>query len=110
MHAVRRIPAGKVATYGDIAAIAGQPRAARAVGTLMRTTKVPGLPYHRVVAAGGRLGGYGAFPQMKAALLAAEGVPVIRGRIRPFGAYRLTQTSASRGRGNARPGRPRLSK
>jgi alkylated DNA nucleotide flippase Atl1 len=37
---VQRIPAGRVATYGDIARLAGRPRAARAVGTVMRTASV----------------------------------------------------------------------
>ena len=55
--AVRRIPPGRVATYGEIAAAAGKPRAARAVGNLMRSLKVPGLPYHRIVASGGNIGG-----------------------------------------------------
>jgi methylated-DNA-[protein]-cysteine S-methyltransferase len=87
--AVRTIPAGRVATYGDVAAAAGRPRAARAVGNLMRTLKIPGLPYHRVVAAGGNIGGYGAYPQLKAALLAAEGLTVVRGRIRQFAERRI---------------------
>jgi O-6-methylguanine DNA methyltransferase len=87
--AVRAIPAGRVATYGDVAAAAGRPRAARAVGNLMRTLKIPGLPYHRVVAAGGNIGGYGAYPQLKAALLAAEGLTVVRGRIRQFAERRI---------------------
>jgi methylated-DNA-[protein]-cysteine S-methyltransferase len=84
LQAVSRIPAGRVATYGDIARLAGRPGAARAVGTLMRTSKRPGLPYHRVVAAGGALGGYGGHAEMKAALLAAEGLMVRRGRILDF--------------------------
>ena len=87
--AVRSIPVGRVATYGDIAGAAGRPRAARAVGNLMRTLKIPGLPYHRVVAAGGNIGGYGAYPQLKAALLAAEGLTVVRGRIRQFAERRV---------------------
>jgi len=88
--AVRRIPAGRVATYGDIAAVAGKPRAARAVGNLMRSLKLPGLPYHRVVASGGNIGGYGAYPQLKAGLLAAEGLTIVRGRIRQFDRHRLS--------------------
>jgi O-6-methylguanine DNA methyltransferase len=76
---VRRIPPGRVATYGDIAAAAGRPRAARAVGTLLATGAEPGLPYHRVVGAGGALGGYGGHESLKAALLKAEGV-IVRGR------------------------------
>lgn len=88
LRAVSRIPAGKVATYGDIARLAGKPRAARAVGTLMRTSRRPGLPYHRVVAAGGAIGGYGGHSEMKAALLAAEGLVVRRGRILDFARHR----------------------
>ena len=56
---VRRIPAGRVATYGDVAALAGKPRAARAVGNIMRGCRRRDVPCHRVIAAGGRLGGYG---------------------------------------------------
>lgn len=77
-------------TYGDLARLAGRPGAARAVGNIMRNARRPGLPYHRVIAANGRLGGYGANPQMKAALLAAEGVTVRRGRVVGFGARRWT--------------------
>jgi O-6-methylguanine DNA methyltransferase len=76
---LRRIPPGRVATYGDVARLAGRPRAARAVGTIMRLAKEPALPYHRVVAAGGRVGGYGSAPHLKPALLRAEG-HVIRGK------------------------------
>ena len=76
---VSRIPAGRVATYGDVARLAGRPRASRAVGQIMSTAPERGLPYHRVVAAGGALGGYGGNVRLKAALLAAEGL-VLRGR------------------------------
>ena len=82
--AVRRIPPGRVATYGDIAAAAGRPLAHRAVGTLMRTVNDPSLPAHRVIAAGGRLGGFGGQPQLKADRLRQEGVVVLNGRIRAF--------------------------
>jgi len=82
VSAVRRIPPGRVATYGDVARAAGVPGAARAVGNIMRTSRVPGLPYHRVIAAGGRLGGYGGNEALKRALLTAEGVRVSGTRIR----------------------------
>jgi O-6-methylguanine DNA methyltransferase len=83
LNAVRRIPPGRVATYGDIAALAGRPRAWRAVGNIAREARAQGIPWHRVVAAGGRLGGYGGNPAMKRALLTAEGVAVTAGgRIR----------------------------
>jgi methylated-DNA-[protein]-cysteine S-methyltransferase len=48
-----------VATYGDVAAAAGAPRAARAVGNIMKGCRAPGIPCHRVIAADGGLGGYG---------------------------------------------------
>jgi len=81
---VRRVPVGRVATYGDIAALAGRPRAARAVGNLMRACVHRDVPCHRVVAAGGRLGGYGGSEALKRALLRAEGVAVVGQRIRNF--------------------------
>lgn len=95
--AVRRIPRGRVATYGDIAAAAGRPRAHRAVGTLMRTLQDPSLPAHRVVAAGGRLGGFGGHPDLKAQRLRAEGLVVLNGRIRAFRTVRAKAAANRRG-------------
>ena len=69
LSVVRRIPPGRVATYGDVAAMAGRPRAARAVGNIMRDCGRPDVPCHRVIAAGGRLGGYGGNETLKRALL-----------------------------------------
>ena len=79
---VRRIPPGRVATYGDVAALAGRPRAARAVGNIMRDCRRGDVPCHRVIAAGGRLGGYGGNEGLKRALLAAEGITVSGSRVR----------------------------
>ena len=73
LRIVARIPAGRVATYGDIARLAGRPRAARAVGNILRAARDPRLPYHRVIAAGGAIGGFGRASHLKRALLAAEG-------------------------------------
>ena len=81
---VRRIPAGRVATYGDVAAAAGSPRAHRAVGNIMRNCSARDVPCHRVVAAAGHLGGYGGNVGIKRALLAAEGVRIVGSRIRDF--------------------------
>jgi methylated-DNA-[protein]-cysteine S-methyltransferase len=105
LQILKRLPPGRVATYGDVAALAGRPGAARAVGSIMRTARVPGLPYHRIVAAGGRLGGYGSSPDLKAALLRAEGLIVVRGRIRGFSQRRMAVSPARRraAQGNARP-------
>jgi methylated-DNA-protein-cysteine methyltransferase-like protein len=80
---VKRVPVGRVTTYGDVARLAGRPRAARAVGNILREASQPGLPYHRVIAAGGQLGGYSSLG-LKRALLAAEGLTVSPRRVRHF--------------------------
>jgi len=85
---VRRIPPGKVATYGDVAALAGRPRAARAVGNIMRECHRADVPCHRVIAAGGRLGGYGGNELIKRSLLTAEGITVSGTRVRELGRVR----------------------
>ena len=89
-------------TYGTVARLAGKPRAARAVGNIMAEARQPGLPYHRVIAAGGRLGGYGGNLELKRGLLRAEGVLVSGNRIRDFGARRWAGR-ASRLRGAPTP-------
>jgi O-6-methylguanine DNA methyltransferase len=72
---LRRIPVGKVATYGDIATRVGRPRGARAVGQACgRNPVVLFIPCHRVVAANGGLGGFGSGLSLKQALLHHEGV------------------------------------
>ena len=96
--AVRRIPYGQVATYGDVAAAAGRPRAYRAVGNIMRETRDSSIPCHRVIAAGGKLGGYGRDLFAKRALLLAEGVMVSAGRIRDFAEKRWTKSALKIGR------------
>jgi O-6-methylguanine DNA methyltransferase len=88
LSAVRRIPPGRVATYGDIAALAGQPLAHRAVGNIMRECRDPGTPCHRVIAAGGSLGGYGGNIQIKRELLRTEGIEVGERRVRAFDTVR----------------------
>jgi methylated-DNA-[protein]-cysteine S-methyltransferase len=75
----RRIPRGGTLTYGELAERAGAPGAARAVGNVMRTNRFPIIvPCHRVVAAGGGLGGFSA-PQgisLKRRMLEMEAAPV----------------------------------
>src|SRR6187402_2219293 len=100
---VSRIPVGRVTTYGDVAKLAGKPRAARAVGNIMRTADRPGLPYHRVIAAGGALGGYTNLP-LKRSLLAAEGLTVTPRRVVGFAKVRWTPSVARQRR--AREGSP----
>jgi methylated-DNA-[protein]-cysteine S-methyltransferase len=76
-HALRSIPRGETVTYGELAALAGAPGAARAAGSFCARNRL-GLfvPCHRVVSAGG-LGSYGSFGlEYKKRLLRLEGVAV----------------------------------
>jgi O-6-methylguanine DNA methyltransferase len=110
LSVVRRIPVGRVATYGDVAAAAGSPRASRAVGNIMRNCGGRDVPAHRVVAAAGRLGGFGGNLELKRALLRAEGLQVTRTSIRDFRNRRWAPV-ASRSRALARAsGRARESR
>jgi methylated-DNA-[protein]-cysteine S-methyltransferase len=69
-----RVPFGEVTTYGALAAKAGKPRAARAVGTIMNHNPLPiVLPCHRVVGANGSLVGYAGGLERKQTLLRLEG-------------------------------------
>jgi O-6-methylguanine DNA methyltransferase len=88
LSVVRRVPVGRVTTYGTVAKLAGKPRAARAVGNIMRAASQPGVPYHRVIAANGHLGGFGGNIALKRALLAAEGLIVTGTRVKRFDAVR----------------------
>jgi methylated-DNA-[protein]-cysteine S-methyltransferase len=78
----RDVSWGEVVTYGELAGMAGRPRAARAVGSAMRDNPLPFvIPCHRVVAAGGRIGGYGGGRNavaLKRKLLEREGVTGLR--------------------------------
>jgi methylated-DNA-[protein]-cysteine S-methyltransferase len=69
-----RVPFGEVTTYGALAARAGKPRAARAVGTIMNRNPIPiVLPCHRVIGANGSLVGYAGGLERKQQLLRLEG-------------------------------------
>lgn len=73
---VASIPAGRVMTYGQIAALCGNPRAARIVGGIAHFGD-PGLPWHRVVnKQGGLARGFPGGPGVQQALLEADGVTV----------------------------------
>ena len=79
---VSEIPKGKVATYGQIARLAGHPYAARAVGMFMKTNPfAPAVPCHRVVGASGALTGYSAPGGLakKKTMLHQEGVKFTNG-------------------------------
>jgi len=71
--ALRRIPVGQTVTYGQLARQLGRPNSARAVASAVAGNRVAGLvPCHRVVAAGGGLGGFRWGAARKAAWLACE--------------------------------------
>lgn len=69
-----KVPYGATATYGELAARTGRPRAARAVGMVMNRNPIPiVLPCHRVVGASGSLVGYAGGLERKIELLRLEG-------------------------------------
>jgi O-6-methylguanine DNA methyltransferase len=72
---LRRIPAGRTRSYGEIAKAIGKPNASRAVGGACGANPIPILvPCHRVLAANGKLGGFSGGLDWKRTLLAREGV------------------------------------
>ncbi len=85
LEVVRAIPPGQVRSYAEVARAAGWPRHARLVAKVLSLSGSPGLPWHRVLRADGRI----AFPERSQAWLEqsrrlqAEGVDVVEGRVRP---------------------------
>ncbi|HSK09645.1 MAG TPA: MGMT family protein [Vicinamibacterales bacterium] len=83
LAAVRAIPRGRVAGYGEVAALAGLPGRARLVARILSGNDDPALPWHRVLRADGRI----AFPpdsphwHEQVRRLHAEGVEVRAGRV-----------------------------
>ncbi len=74
LRATARVPFGHVATYGEMAASAGSPRAARAAGNALHINPIPiVVPCHRIVPASGGIGGYGGGEDRKRFLLDLEG-------------------------------------
>ena len=73
-RALRTLPRGRTATYGELARRAGNPRAARAAGSACGANPLPlFVPCHRAVAAAGRLGGFSSGLAWKRLLLSGEG-------------------------------------
>ncbi len=73
LRATARIPFGSVSSYKEVAAAAGSPRGSRAAGNALGTNPIPiVVPCHRVLHAGGGLGGYTGGLERKRALLAVE--------------------------------------
>ena len=78
IEVVRAIPRGETMSYAQVAYRAGRPRAARAVGTIMKANRNPDVPCHRVIKSDGTLGGYNGNLGRKRELLLAEGVEIAR--------------------------------
>lgn len=81
---LRQVPKGRVITYGQLARLAGNPKASRAVGTFMRINPdAPNTPCHRVVAADGALTGYSGAGgvRKKRQMLISEGVKFKKNRV-----------------------------
>lgn len=86
-QACKRVPKGKVATYGVIAKMIGKPLSSRAVGNaLNRNPFAPDIPCHRVVRSDGSVGGFASGSSKKAKLLRAEGVEIRNDRV-PLAEY-----------------------
>jgi methylated-DNA-[protein]-cysteine S-methyltransferase len=74
LRETEKLPFGVTSTYGEIAARAGNRRAARAAGTALATNPIPlVIPCHRILRSGGVVGQYGGGSAMKQSLLEAEG-------------------------------------
>lgn len=71
---VKLIPEGEVKTYKEVAILAGNPKAMRAVGAVLHTNYNPEIPCHRVVYTNGQLGGYNRGEKLKKKKLEDEGV------------------------------------
>ena len=85
LEATRKIPAGRVTTYGEIARIIGRPKAGRAIGNaLNKNPYSPVVPCHRVVRGSGGVGGFSRGAKAKLKMLASEGVKVRGGKIVDF--------------------------
>lgn len=83
-NALREIPMGQTKTYGAIARQVGEPDATQAVGAACGANPIPLLiPCHRVVASGGKLGGFSGGLAWKKRLLAIEGIRSREGEL-PF--------------------------
>lgn len=75
LRMLEKVPYGKLISYGELAYLAGSPRAARAAGNAVHQNPLPIIiPCHRVVAAGGGIGGFGGGLDKKRILLRTEGI------------------------------------
>jgi O-6-methylguanine DNA methyltransferase len=71
---VKKIPTGQVLTYKQVAELAGNPKACRAVGNILNKNYNPNIPCHRVIRSDGQSGGYNRGNKKKEEVLKSEGV------------------------------------
>ena len=91
---LRKIPAGKVTTYGDLAKALGNPSASRLIGRILSQNPNPiKVPCHRVVMSDGKLGGYAYGTAKKKGLLEKEGLSFTHESVSDFMNVRLSFSS-----------------
>ena len=84
-EALKKVPPGKVISYGGLAEMIGRPKAHRAVGSAMnKNPYAPKVPCHRVVKSNGELGGFADDIGVKIKRLHKEGVEVLNNKIVNF--------------------------
>ncbi len=82
LHIISSIPSGKVMTYGQIAAYAGNPRSARQVSRILHSmSEKHNLPWHRVINSKGTISLTGEAGFLQGQMLSAEGISVINKKI-----------------------------
>lgn len=70
---VSKIPEGQVLSYGEVALLAGNPKACRAVGNILNRNRNPDIPCHRVIRSDGTIGGFALGSDKKRKILQTEG-------------------------------------
>jgi len=80
-EAVKRIPRGKILTYGQVAQKLGNKNLARAVGNALNKNHDKNIPCHRVVRSNGQVGGFNRGTAAKIKLLKSEGVKIKNGKM-----------------------------
>ncbi len=105
VETIRKVPRGRVSTYGAIAKAAGYPRNARQVGAVLR--RMPGLPWQRILGSGGRIAVPREFAMEQRFLLEAEGVR-FRGRRVDLAAFEHQFARPAAGKAAKAPPRKRV--
>lgn len=72
LQIVAKIPSGQTMSYKEVATLAGNPKAARAIGNILNKNYDPEIPCHRVIRSDGKLGGYNRGSENKKILLRQE--------------------------------------